>query len=544
MRLASLTTVLFALATTATGVGCARETATTESGSATSIFGGHESAPGAWPSVVALATRGGDGEGSSLLCTGTLIGPRYVLTAGHCLEGLPASVDVVAVQGSGVEGGAFEGAAAIRARALVIHPRLRAHPLGNADHGLVELEANASADSALLAGSLEASVAALSTGRGTLVGFGRREDGGVGRKFEVETRVTPGNAAEATAGGDGEDACDGDSGGPVFASGGAPVFATISRGKGLDCGAGVTVSLAADASCWIGEATGWAIPKSVLGIDAAACAPAPRYTEGELGALEFRSLCDETQKDSPPTSPPNRAPNATQRETVARLMARLGAATCEDAATRLAAATSLDLSGLGLRDVSPLAGLTRLATLDVTGNRLTDAAVFLTLPALTTLRLKGNDVRDTAALDALRAKGVKVLGEGRQLWNHTATAFARACAAHANGGLDEPTRTTVAALLWTTTTDDCALANRRLLMLGTLRLAARELTDLSPLAGLPVRTLDLRDNPLDAATAAPVLAGLEELSTLDLRGVPAETVAALEAALAEAVAGGLRVLTD
>ena len=42
------------------------------------IVGGHDAAPGAYPSIVEITF------GSSFLCTGTLIAPNYVLTAGHC----------------------------------------------------------------------------------------------------------------------------------------------------------------------------------------------------------------------------------------------------------------------------------------------------------------------------------------------------------------------------------------------------------------------------------------------------------------------------
>ena len=55
--------------------------------------GGRDAAPGAYPSVAEITF------GSSFLCTGTLIAPNYVLTAGHCgsitgaAVGTPAGVD-------------------------------------------------------------------------------------------------------------------------------------------------------------------------------------------------------------------------------------------------------------------------------------------------------------------------------------------------------------------------------------------------------------------------------------------------------------------
>src|SRR3954468_19333647 len=61
--------VLAALAVAALGATAAPSPA---------IVGGHDAAPGAYPAVAEITF------GASFLCTGTLIAPTWVLTAGHC----------------------------------------------------------------------------------------------------------------------------------------------------------------------------------------------------------------------------------------------------------------------------------------------------------------------------------------------------------------------------------------------------------------------------------------------------------------------------
>src|SRR5688500_9394309 len=108
------------------------------------IYGGEPVAPGEHEAVVGLAFA--DGDTFRLECTGTLIAPDVVLTAGHCLKGpgvdlVSADADLSKVRiytGLGEEGGALSAPAAAHAVArAVAHPSLRAHPLGYADWGLV-----------------------------------------------------------------------------------------------------------------------------------------------------------------------------------------------------------------------------------------------------------------------------------------------------------------------------------------------------------------------------------------------------------------------
>lgn len=65
----------------------------------------------------------------------------------------------------------------------------------------------------------------------------------------------------------------------------------------------------------------------------------------------------------------------------------------------------LDLSGLGIQDVTALAGCGRLETLDLSGNELSDLSGLMNLPVLEELDISGNLVRDLRPLmgmDTLR----------------------------------------------------------------------------------------------------------------------------------------------
>jgi secreted trypsin-like serine protease len=211
---------------------------------AAAIVGGHDAPAGAYPSVAEVHL------GKSFLCTGTLIAPTWVLTAGHCGSvtggavatpvGWPAALIDVYI-GSNKAG---QGEPATVARAIVEPSYLAT---SGYDVTLLELAAPASAaptkvasEGALWApGTLE-----------TIAGWGTTSEGGDTPDTLQEAQV-PVTTDDYCAGAYGDfdaatmlcagfpqggvDTCQGDSGGPLFgrnAAGAPKVVGATSFGEG------------------------------------------------------------------------------------------------------------------------------------------------------------------------------------------------------------------------------------------------------------------------------------------------------------------------
>jgi len=472
------------------------------------IYGGTPVAPGDLPAVVALTLQL-PGGGARLSCSGVLIAADVILTAGHCLKGPGFDATTLGEQlkeqlrvyfGDGAEGGELSAGASVQA--VAVHPLLRLHPIGYADYGLVFLSAPITGIPPLpVLVSLAQSLHALRAGSTTLVGYGERDDRGSGRKFQVDAVIHSFNSAEAQVGGGGKDACGGDSGGPALVKGdeGAwQLLGTVSRGIHLGCGDGGLISLAADGWCWVQQAAAGHLqgPTADCALWYDEKVKAPRRAD------DFLQLCQSEYA------------RATQQETIQAIMLSLATTSCTNAAQRLKANPQLNLDGLMLRDLTPLALLHNLSSLSLKGNRLSDLSPLRALTGLKLLEIDGNQVTSTAPLAALEQQGLRILGTRRQLGNNQDTAFFRLCQEQT---ISAGALATIKSIFYKTQSSDCATANQRLLSLTQLTLNDRQISDVTPLAGLQQLTvLDLSGNT-QLVDGGP-LSGLERLKTLNLAG--------------------------
>ena len=209
------------------------------------IVGGNDAAPGAYPSIAEITF------GSSFLCTGTLIAPTTVLTAGHCgsitgaAVGTPAAwpAALIDVRIGSNKSGQGEKVPVSR---VVVEPDYLATP--GHDITLLQLASPSTKAPTKVAGATEGSLWAAGTME-TIAGWGTTSEGGdtPDTLQEAQVPITT-YAACAAAYSDfdaqtmvcagfpqgGVDTCQGDSGGPMFGSSatGLKVVGATSYGEG------------------------------------------------------------------------------------------------------------------------------------------------------------------------------------------------------------------------------------------------------------------------------------------------------------------------
>lgn len=224
------------------------------------IIGGELVEPGEHPAVVSVSI-------GSFLCTGTLLTPDLVLTAAHCLQGGFVEPSYVVV---GVGEDRDAPTQPLGVAAFGTHPEfcipgededceedihdyawLRlATPAAIDDAALPTVVADESLHHRLVRAG--ASV--------ELVGFGQDEDGRLGLKRELTSRIVAFSASgeEMRIGVSNRDTCKGDSGGPALArhpEGGLSLVGVLSRGSD-PCGRGGIYGAPLPALCWVSDSSG------------------------------------------------------------------------------------------------------------------------------------------------------------------------------------------------------------------------------------------------------------------------------------------------
>jgi secreted trypsin-like serine protease len=225
-----------------------------------SIVGGGNVPRGRWPDAVAVLLQDG-------LCTGTLIAPDVVVTAGHCIEAVPREVVIDSID--------YRRAGGERIRVAWA----RAYPdwYRRYDVGVIVLARPAQTSPRLITSACTAREHLVPGEVVDVVGFGVAtpdvsDTNTALRQASVaitDPTCTLDPACEASiaphgefmAGGRGADSCFGDSGGPVYAETdqGHALLGVVSRGLALPaapCGGGGVYVRIDKVTSWIQSVTG------------------------------------------------------------------------------------------------------------------------------------------------------------------------------------------------------------------------------------------------------------------------------------------------
>lgn len=251
------------------------------------VVGGTTVPPGAWPDAVAVLAR-------DAMCTGTLIAPDVVITAGHCIETNPVEVVVGSVEL------ARPGGTVIMVKKAVAYPKWQE----TYDVGVLVLEHPAPVAPRAVASACTAKEHLVTGAKVHVVGFGLTRTDGTGSNTRLHQAMLPVTDAACTqdpscqpdvapdgefvAGGDGVDACFGDSGGPIYVdtAHGAALIGVVSRGDALigePCGGG-GIYVRADAVVpWIEKVTGRTLARSACDVPADAPEAEAEAAAGDAG---------------------------------------------------------------------------------------------------------------------------------------------------------------------------------------------------------------------------------------------------------------------
>jgi endonuclease G len=200
-------------------------------GGATQVIGGASAKSGAWPDVAGILFPGSNGD--EALCTGTLVAPTVVLTAGHCYDPLEPLPDNVLIGTSSLA--RPDDGETIEIQAGFVYPDAQ-----TSEDVTVLVLARASSRTPRKIATGWARVDVVNGARIALVGYGATNQDGnrfVNELQEATTKITDFDcskssgcnaaarpAGELGAGGMGVDTCPGDSGGPLYLTTGYGAF--------------------------------------------------------------------------------------------------------------------------------------------------------------------------------------------------------------------------------------------------------------------------------------------------------------------------------
>jgi len=225
------------------------------------VVGGTTVPAGAFPDVVLVVAP-------MALCSGTLIAPDVVLTAGHCIDTNPKEVLIGSVDYNQPDG------EVIPVKSATAYPSWQTQ----FDVGVLVLDHASKAKPRPIAAACTA-MDLKAGAKVTLVGFGLTTAAGTGdnsKLHEVALTVTDPSCAddpscaaavapnaEFIAGGAGKDSCFGDSGGPIYIDN--ALIGVVSRGIGTSakpCGGGGVYIRADRVVAWIERTTGRTVSRS------------------------------------------------------------------------------------------------------------------------------------------------------------------------------------------------------------------------------------------------------------------------------------------
>ncbi len=239
------------------------------------IYGGKKTTSGEWLSTVAIT-----GANGRMFCSGTAINPRLVITAAHCVQGSDNPNSLRVYTGDGTEGGAVSPQ--YKTVKFAYSPKYGRNPGGWNDIAYLVLDHDlnlpANAYVPVLTDETEIKELLKAGVTSHIVGFGNRDGGGFGVKYEADAPITTVNDIEVGIGNNGKDSCQGDSGGPAYGqlkSGEWRVYGIVSRGGA--CGLGGIWGLMHANICWVEKDSG-----VKLGLPAGFCdkdAPTPPTDE-------------------------------------------------------------------------------------------------------------------------------------------------------------------------------------------------------------------------------------------------------------------------